>query len=157
MTGWWRGTRLIVGRELLVGFRRKSYRVTLAVLLLGGLAVSVVPRLLSSDDTPEYSLGVVGEGPSGFEATLRAVGEALEIRVDTESFAGRELAAAAVADDDVDAALVWPPGAAEGQDREPPVLLQEPRTAAALLAAVSNAAVASSTTRRLEAAGVAAE
>ena len=48
MTGWWRGTRLIVGRELLVGFRRKSYRVTLAVLLLGGLAVSVVPRLLSS-------------------------------------------------------------------------------------------------------------
>src|SRR5688572_33499767 len=36
VTGWWRGTRLVVGRELLVGFRRKSYRITVAVLLLGG-------------------------------------------------------------------------------------------------------------------------
>src|SRR5687768_17344203 len=44
LTGWWRGTRLVVGRELLVGFRRKSYRITVAVLLLGGVAVAVVPQ-----------------------------------------------------------------------------------------------------------------
>jgi ABC-2 type transport system permease protein len=157
VTGWWRGTRLVVGRELLVGFRRKSYRITVAVLLLGGVAVAVVPPLLSSDETPEYTLGVVGEAPPGFETALASVGEVLELRVRTEPFPGRGVAAEAVADDDVDAALVWPPGAAEGQDREPPVLLQEPRTAPALLAAVSSAAVASSTTQRLEAAGVAPE
>lgn len=157
MTEWWRGTRLVIGRELLVGFRRKSYRITLAVLFLGGVAVAVVPRLLSSDETPKYELAVVGAAPAGFEAALDAVGEALELRVETEAFPDRAAAEAAVADDDVDAGLVWPPGAAEGEDREPPVLLQEPRTASALLAAVSNAAVASSTTQRLEAAGVAPE
>lgn len=157
MTGWWQGTRLVVGRELLVGFRRKSYRITLVVLFLGGVAVAVVPRLLSSDETPKYELAVVGAAPSGFEAALDAVGEALELRVETEPFPDRAAAEAAVADDDVDAGLVWPPGAAEGEDREPPVLLQDPRTASALLAAVSNAAVASSTTQRLEAAGVAPE
>lgn len=157
MTGWWSGTRLVIGRELLVGFRRKSYRITLAILFLGGVGMAVVPRLLSSDETPKYTLGVVGAAPSGFEAALRAVGEALELRVEPEPFPDRAAAAEAVADDDVDAGLVWPPGAAEGLDREPPVLLQEPRTAAALLAAVTNAAVASSTTQRLEAAGVAPE
>ena len=157
MTGWWWGTRLVIGRELLVGFRRKSYRITLVVLFLGGVAVAVVPRLLSSDEKPKYELAVVGAAPSGFEAALDAVGEALELRVDPKPFPDRAAAAAAVADDDVDAGLVWPPGAADGEDREPPVLLQEPRTAAALLAAVSNAAVASSTTQRLEAAGVAPE
>ncbi len=157
MTGWWRGTRLVVGRELLVGFRRKSYRVTVAVLLLGGVAVAVVPRLLSSDETPEYTLGVVGEPPAGFEAALAAVSEALEIRVETEPFPDRAVAARAVADDDVSAAVIWPPGAAQGQGGETPVLLQEPRSAARLLAAVSNAAVASSTTERLEAAGVSPE
>lgn len=148
------GTRLVIGRELLVGFRRKSYRITLAVLFLGGVGVAVVPRLLSSDGTPKYELALVGAAPSGFEAALDAVGEALELRVEPRPFPDRAAAAAAVADGDVDAGLVWPPGAADGQDREPPVLLQEPRTAAALLAAVSNAAVASSTTKRLEAAGV---
>lgn len=157
MTGWWRGTRLVVGRELLVGFRRKSYRITLAVLLLGGVAVTVVPRLLASDETPEYTLGVVGEAPPGFEAALGTVGDVLELRVEAEPIRDRAAAAKAVADDEVDAALVWPPGAAEGLDREAPVLLQEPRTAAGLLAAVSNAAVASSTTQRLEAAGVTPE
>jgi ABC-2 type transport system permease protein len=157
VTGWWWGTRLVIGRELLVGFRRKSYRITLAVLFLGGVGVAVVPRLLSSDETPKYELAVVGAAPSGFEAALDAVGKVLELRVETEMFPDRAAAEAAVADDDVDAGLVWPPGAAEGEDREPPVLLQEPRTAAALLAAVSNAAVASSTTQRLEAAGVAPE
>ena len=157
MSGWARGTGLVVGRELLVGFRRKSYRITLAVLFLGGVGVAVVPRLLSSDETPTYTLAVVGAAPAGFEAALGVVGEALEIRVEPRPFPDRAAAAGAVADEDVDAGLVWPPGAAEGQDREPPVLLQEPRTSAALLAAVSNAAVASSTTQRLEAAGVAPE
>ena len=154
MTTWWSGTRIVIGRELLVGFRRKSYRITLVALFLGGVGVAVVPRLLSSDEAPRYDLAVVGAAPSGFEAALDAVGEALELRVKPKPFPDRAAAAAAVADGDVDAGLVWPPGAAEGLDREPPVLLQEPRTAAALLAAVSNAAVASSTTQRLEAAGV---
>jgi ABC-2 type transport system permease protein len=157
VTGWWWGTRLVIGRELLVGFRRKSYRITLAVLFLGGVAVAVVPRLLSSDETPKYELAVVGAAPSGFGPALDAVGKVLEVRVEAKPFPDRSAAAAAVAGDDVDAGLVWPPGAAEGEDREPPVLLQEPRTAPALLAAVSNAAVASSTTQRLEAAGVAPE
>ena len=157
MTGWWWGTRLVIGRELLVGFRRKSYRITLAVLFLGGVAVAVVPRLLSSDETPKYELAVVGAAPSGFGPALDAVGKVLEVRVEAKPFPDRAAAEAAVAGDDVDAGLVWPPGAAEGEDREPPVLLQEPRTAPALLAAVSNAAVASSTTQRLEAAGVSPE
>ena len=154
MSGWWRGTGLVTGRELLVGFRRRSYRITVAVLLLGGVAVAVVPRLAASDETPEYTLGVVGQGPAGFEIALGAVGEALELKVKHRAFPERAPAAAAVADAVVDAAIVWPPGAAQGEDREPPVLLQEPRTAPALLAAVSKAAVASSTTERLEAAGI---
>lgn len=154
MSGWWRGTGLVTGRELLVGFRRRSYRITVAVLLLGGVAVAVVPRLVGSDEAPEYTLGVGGEAPAGFEAALSAVAEVLELKAKVRPFPDRAPAAAAVANGDVDAAIVWPPGAAEGEDREPPVLLQEARTAPALLAAVSNAAVASATTERLEAAGV---
>ena len=60
MSGWWRGTRLVIGRELLVGFGRTSYRITLAILALGGLAVAVLPRVLASDSKPSYTVAGVG-------------------------------------------------------------------------------------------------
>jgi ABC-2 type transport system permease protein len=157
VSGWWRGTRLVIGRELLVGFGRKSYRITLAILALGGLAVAVLPRVLSSDSKPSYTVAGVGNAPSGFDGALDAVAEALEIKVLIERVGDRDAAEAAVVDGSADAALAWPPGADRGQDHEPPTLLQDTSTAPELVAALSNAAVVSSTTQRLAALGVAPE
>lgn len=154
MTSSWEGTRLVIARELVEGARKKSYRVTLAVLLAGGLALAIVPRLLASDDRPSYSVAVVGAATAGFEEAVGSVADALEIDVQLRYGGGRSSATAAVRSGDLDAALVSPPGADTGEPREPPRLVQDDDTSAGLLAALGNAAVASSTTARLEAAGV---
>lgn len=155
MTGWWRGTGLVVGRELLVGFRRRSFLVTTAALFLVGLAIAVLPRVLADTGTPSYDLAVAGEAPPGFAEALAGAAEALEVEVEADASASAADAELAVAAGDVDAALVWGP-AASPLDAAPPRLLHPAGASPNLLGAVANAAVVSSTIERLESVGVSA-
>jgi ABC-2 type transport system permease protein len=152
---WWRGTGLVVGRELHVGFRRRSFLVTIAALLLVGLAVAVLPRLLADTGMPSYDLAVSGEAPRGFRDALAGAAEALGIEIETDVVGSAADASLAVAAGDVDASLVWTPSASP-LDAAPPRLLHPDGASPNLLGAVANAAVVSSTIERLEAVGVSA-
>jgi len=154
VSGWWRGTGLVCGRELSVGFARRSYRITAIVMLLIGVAAAVLPQLISPTGETRYQIAVVGAPPPAFGASLDAVAGQLDLTVDVRVEPDRTRATAAVSDGDVDAAIVWPAGAEAGTDDRPPVLLVPSRASDELVAVVSSGAVSSSTIARLEAAGI---
>jgi ABC-2 type transport system permease protein len=97
--------RLIAGRELVEGFRAKSYWITIGVFVLIVAAGIVVPRFFDSDTT--YEVGLVGEVPAGlvdhFEMVVAAFDASLEVtELDDLADARRR-----VTDEEVDLALVF--------------------------------------------------
>lgn len=139
---------LVAEREVREAFRSKAYWVTMAVLLLGVVAAIVVPRLLESD--PSYDVGVAGSVPAGTADDLRTLARAVEADLTVEELDGEEAALRAVADEEVDAALVFD----EGSDEI--TLVRRSRTSDSLVALLGQATIAGATAERLAEAGLSA-
>lgn len=139
---------LVAEREVREAFRSKAYWVTMAVLLLGVVAAIVVPRLLESD--PSYDVGVAGSVPAGTADDLRTLARAVEADLTVEELEDEEAARRAVADEEVDAALVFD----EGSDEI--TLVRRSRTSDSLVALLGQATIAGATAERLAEAGLSA-
>lgn len=139
---------LVAEREVREAFRSKAYWVTMAVLLLGVVAAIVVPRLLESD--PSYDVGVAGPVPAGTADDLRTLARAVEADLTVEELEDEEAARRAVADEEVDAALVFD----EGSDEI--TLVRRSRTSDSLVALLGQATIAGATAERLAEAGLSA-
>jgi ABC-2 type transport system permease protein len=103
-TGWWEGTRLVAGRSLSDGLRSRTVRVTTLILLLVGLAVVLVPRMLSGDQ-PTYTLATVGQAPAPVRAQLDVAGEAAGFAVAYRAVADAPAVEAAVREGDATVGL----------------------------------------------------
>lgn len=100
-----RAVILVAARELADRLRSKVYVIgTLAVVVMAA-GLIVAPALLAEDGPGHYRLGVAGDVPADFEKAVGAVAAERGVTIDVVGLAGREEAAAAVADGDVDAAL----------------------------------------------------
>jgi ABC-2 type transport system permease protein len=107
---WWPGARLVAGRALAEGGSSKSWRIVTLLMLLAGLAVAIVPRLLGSQ-TPQYTLGVVGDVPAGLSTQLQGAAALGDFTVNIATYPDAAAAEQAVRDGDADAALVETDGA----------------------------------------------
>jgi ABC-2 type transport system permease protein len=123
--------RLVAAREISARVRDKNFIISSAVillLLLGTLGLQVA--LGSGADTTR--IGVVGAGPE-LTTALEGQGAALGVDVEVTEFADEGEGRTAVADEDVDGALIGGPG-------NPELLVQE--SAGGTLQAVVQGAVA---------------
>lgn len=151
---WWSGTRLAAGREVFVGFRQKSFWVTLAILLVASLAFAILPNVFGGDGdkAEEVTLALVGQAPPGLEDALGALAEPNGYRFEVEEFdrlGGADGARVAVEDGDVDVAIAF------GDGRP---VIYSPTSDTDLVTAIVQQAVASlDIAERLAAAGLTAD
>ncbi len=102
---WWAGTRLVAARAMAEGFAGKGWRIVTGLMLLGGIAAVVIPRLLGSGDTT-YTLAVVGPAKPALVAQLAASARAGDFTVEYKALADEGAVARAVRDGKADAGLV---------------------------------------------------
>ncbi len=115
-----RGLRLVAGREIRESLRRRTFWIVVAVLLVGSIALMVLPEVIGGDED-QYDVVVVGDTPSVTEA-LQAAAAGQDVELDLQSAATRAEAERAVEDEQADAgALVGPPAEVivrgDGSDR----------------------------------------
>ena len=103
-TNWWGGTWLVARRALAEGFASRSWRIVTALMLAGGLAVVVIPRVLSDQGT-RYTLASVGPAPEAERAQLDAAGKAADFTVDYKALPDVAAVRDAVREGQVDAGL----------------------------------------------------
>ena len=138
-------TRLVAGRELRETFRRKSYWIVTAVLLLGSTAAMVLPSLLGSDERPRFDVVLVGAADQ-LADPLVAVADRLGVEVDVETATDEAAARRDVEDERVD--LVVVPG-------DPPRFVVRADEDERLLAAANQSWADQELVARLSAAGLA--
>lgn len=107
-----RMTRLVASREIMESLRHKSIWVTAAALLLGGLALVILPEVLP-DGSLERDIVTVGDVPAEVVDELDAGAAAIEMELTLEEAADVAAATALVRDGDADLALVWDADATE--------------------------------------------
>jgi ABC-2 type transport system permease protein len=103
-----RAIALVARREIRERLRSKGFRISFVVVLLGVVALSVIPSFLST--TSSTYVGVVGPVPSGFEQSLRQTSvddDPVDVTSYTDTAAGQQ------ALDDGDVEVLWDP--AQGQ------------------------------------------
>ncbi|HEX6887764.1 MAG TPA: ABC transporter permease [Candidatus Nanopelagicales bacterium] len=98
------GVRLVAGRAIREGATSRSWRIITAITLMIGVAVVVVPRLLSPGET-RYTIATVGDAPVALVAQLQAAGAAGDFEVRAVTVTDPVAAEAAVRDGDADVAL----------------------------------------------------
>lgn len=103
-TNWWGGTWLVARRALAEGFASRSWRIVTALMLAGGLAVVVIPRVLGDQGT-RYTLASVGPAPEALRAQLDAAGKAADFTIDYKALADVAAVRDAVREGQVDAGL----------------------------------------------------
>jgi ABC-2 type transport system permease protein len=138
---------LVAEREVTEATRRKSFWITLGVLVAISAAAMILPDVLASDDDPSYEVAVFDISPALEPALTDAVaaidGELEVVPVDSEA-----AATLAVEDGDADVAVV---GAQE------PTIIVTSGEQDRLVGAVRQALAATTAVERLEEAGLDAE
>lgn len=114
---------LVARREFRIQARSKGFVIGLLISSLVIVLIIALPQLLGSDDT--YEVGLVGTESEALSAVVVATADEIGISVETELYDDERSARAAVADGDLDAAVV--DGRSVLADGEP-----EPRLDAAL-------------------------
>ncbi|HUF33255.1 MAG TPA: ABC transporter permease [Acidimicrobiales bacterium] len=135
---------LVAERELRDAFRSRAYWVIMAILFIGSLAVVVVPRLVTQDET--HDVGVAGDAPSTVVERLEGLAEAFDVGLEVEQLHGRGDAIEAVRTERLEAALVFGP--------DGPVLVRRVGTSETLVAIAGQAAAAAMSQQRLVDAGL---
>ncbi len=102
-----RATRLVASRELHETFRRKSFWIVLAVLLVGSTLAVILPEVLDRGTT-RYDVAVVPASTSAddFESALGSASSDLDAEIRFRRVANVEAARKLVDDSDVDVAVV---------------------------------------------------
>lgn len=132
-------------RAFAEGVASKSWRVVTALMLLGGIAVVVIPRMVGSEGET-YTLATVGHAPPGLVARLGAAADAGDFTVSYSAESDVSAVAAAVRDSHADAGLVLAPTGAR--------LYVRSANVSAFPALVSGAVQAAATVDSLRAAGL---
>lgn len=98
-------TLLVARREAVERARSRAFIVStvVTIVLLGGI---VALQVLLDPGPPEYRIGLAGDAPPALEAALEATAAAGGAIVEPIAFASGDLAEAAVAAGDIDAAIV---------------------------------------------------
>jgi ABC-2 type transport system permease protein len=144
----WRSTGLVAGRELYQAFRRKSFWIVAALLLVGATVAMIVPSLTGGTDTDR--VGLVGASPAVADA-LRAAGPALDVTIVVEPLSDRAAAERAVDDGDVDVAGVAGVTGVAGAD---PVVIVQADEHGRLVGVVQQVLAADALANRLTAEGL---
>jgi len=103
--GFWKGTRLVVGRAMAEAWGSRSWRVVTLIMLAIGLAVVIVPRVIGDRETT-YTLALVGQPAPPLMAQLQAAAASGDFRIEVTDAADATAAQAMVRDGDADVALV---------------------------------------------------
>ncbi len=101
----WTSTRLVAGRELRETFRRKSFWVIAALLLVGATAAMTIPELLRDDSDPTVSIVVVG-GDEQLVDLVVAAAERAELDPETSTVEQVDTARTRVEDERADVAVM---------------------------------------------------
>jgi ABC-type Na+ efflux pump permease subunit len=122
-----RSVLLVARREIRERLRSKGFRVAFALVLLGVVALTVVPKFINPATSSD--VGVVGSPPPGFEQTLTATAaEGNDVTVTTyaDTAAGED----ALRSGDID--VLWDPGAGQlvVENTVDPALASQGRAAA---------------------------
>jgi len=140
---------LVIEREIRESVRRRSFWIISAILLVGSLAVVIVPAIVS-DDAPERATVAVAGGPADLPAALAAAGRAQDLRVEVRRLPAGE-AQRQAAGGEVDAAIV--PGAGDAPVR----VVVDDELSAELRAVIVQATAAARLQAALAEAGLAPE
>jgi ABC-2 type transport system permease protein len=131
-----RSVLLVARREIRERLRSKGFRVAFALVLLGVVALTVVPKFINPATSSD--VGVVGSPPPGFEQTLTATAaEGNDVTVTTyaDTAAGED----ALRSGDID--VLWDPGAGQlvVENTVDPALASQGRAAATQVRFSANA------------------
>lgn len=102
---WWGGTRLVAARAMAEGFASRSWRVVFGLMLLGGVAAVVIPRVLGANPT-QYTLATVGPAQPVLVKQLDVAARAGGFTVTYAATPDADAVTAAVRDGMADAGLV---------------------------------------------------
>src|SRR5262245_45281743 len=73
--------RLVMAREIRQRLRSKGFIAFTILLCVGIIGIGILNRVLSGDDTQQYSYGIVGTVPDGFVPALTDIARALDIEL----------------------------------------------------------------------------
>jgi ABC-2 type transport system permease protein len=99
------GIRLVALREVTEAFRRKSYWVIIAVLLLGSTAGMIVPSLIDDGGRTRYTIAVAGRSAAFDDQLLTAV-DAIDATAELRDAPDAAAAQQAVDDDEAELGVV---------------------------------------------------
>ena len=102
---WWRGTRLVAGRTMAEGFASRGWRVATALMLVGALAVIILPRVLSAGPTT-YTLATTGPPGQALTTQLSAAAAVGDFTVRYSVLGDETAVRRAIQDDTADVGLV---------------------------------------------------
>ncbi len=100
------GTALVAKREITEALRAKAARITLAITAVAVIAIVVIAHFASGSGSSTTQVGIVDAAANDEAARLRAIGDAVGTRVEITDYTDDASARAAVADGDVDAAVL---------------------------------------------------
>lgn len=100
-----RRVALVAQREVTETLRTRSFRISTLILMAAAVAAVVIPQLIGSRPT-SYTFGLAGATPPGLSEALVAQGPLIGARVRTTPLADEAAAKVAIADKDVDVALI---------------------------------------------------
>jgi ABC-2 type transport system permease protein len=102
----WDGARLVARRELVERTRERSFLISTAVTLVVLCAFIVVPRVLFSDGTPTWDVGLVGGGSAALARPLEEQAPLAGAKVRVQHPADLAAAEKALHDGDLDLVVV---------------------------------------------------
>lgn len=100
--------RLVAGREVRDRVRNRAFVLGTGAALLVMVGFIVVPSLFSSDETPSFDLGEVGEVDPLFADAVASAAAVQEVEVELSTLDDRAAAEVAVEEGEADAVLVDP-------------------------------------------------
>ena len=99
---------LIAQREIRQRLRSKAFFVFTGLIAVAIIGIALLNRALSNDGPTSATVVVTGQAPPGLDATLRAAGDAHNLRVDVATAPDRAAAVSALDGGKADAAIVVP-------------------------------------------------
>ncbi len=99
---------LIAQREIRQRLRSKAFFVFTGLIAVGIIGIALLNRALSNDGPTSATVVVTGPAPPGLDATLRAAGDAHNLRVEVATAPDRAAVVSALDGGKADAAIVVP-------------------------------------------------
>lgn len=135
--------RLVAGREIRDRIRNRAFVLGTGAAVLVMVGFIIVPSLFSSDETPSFDLGVVGEADPLFADAVASAARVQEVEVELVSIEDRAAADTAVEEGEVDAVLVDPDRllVEDNPDRQLRSIVDQARQQTSVIEGLSDAGV----------------